>query len=137
MTPKMRAAVHLRGGTDGIRLESVPVPVPGEGDALVRLDHAALNRHDLFVIDAREHAEAPLILGSDGHGTLETPVEGLTVGDRVIVNPCLGWSDPEQLPLVPEVLGDPRYARAAAAVAADIRALPPVDAAADVLRELS
>lgn len=104
----MRAAVHLRGGTDGIRLEPVAVPEPGAGEALVRLDHAALNRHDLFVIDAREDATTPLILGSDGHGTLETPVDGLAVGDRVIVNPCLGWSDPERLPLVPEVLGDPR-----------------------------
>lgn len=108
----MRAALHVRGGIEGIRLERVAAPEPGAGEALVRLDHAALNRHDLFVIDARAEAERPLILGSDGHGTLEA-IDGAAdgapaAGDRVIINPCLGWSDPAALPLVPEVLGDPR-----------------------------
>lgn len=110
-TTSMRAALHMRGGIDGIRLDDVPIPEIGVGEALVRLEFAALNRHDLFVIDAREDAEAPLILGSDGYGVLEAidasdaPV---AVGDSVIVNPCLGWSRPDDLPVVPEVLGDPR-----------------------------
>lgn len=108
----MRAAVHVRGGIDGIRLEQVPAPEPAAGEALVRLDHAALNRHDLFVIDDRADAPRPLILGSDGHGVLESidgPADGgPEVGERVIINPCLGWSDPDALPTVPEVLGDPR-----------------------------
>lgn len=112
MSATMRAAVHVGGGIDGIRLERLPVPAPAAGEALVRLGHAALNRHDLFVIDARAEAAAPLILGSDGHGVLEAidgaPEGAPRVGEAVIVNPCLGWPDPDELPQVPEVLGDPR-----------------------------
>ena len=35
------------------------------------------------------------------------------------------------------VLGDPAYAARAATVAAEVRALPPVDVAAEIMRELA
>lgn len=128
---EMRAAVHRdRVGPAGIRQQIVPTPRAGDGEVLIALERAGLNRHDVFVMDARTKSTPPLILGSDGVGLVVevgAGVESSMVGRRVIVNPCLGWDSPRDIPVVPEILGDPRWGTLAefVAVPASNIATPP------------
>ncbi|MDN3351410.1 NADP-dependent oxidoreductase [Actinomadura sp. DC4] len=64
-----------------------PVPEPGPGEVLVRLTAAGLNPFDWKVIDgAIEDVGFPLIIGTDGAGTVErvgADVTGFQSGDPV------------------------------------------------------
>jgi NADPH:quinone reductase-like Zn-dependent oxidoreductase len=64
-----------------------PVPEPGRGEVLVRLTAAGLNPFDWKVIDgAIKDASFPLVIGTDGAGTVEqvgADVTGFQPGDAV------------------------------------------------------
>ncbi len=82
---------HKHGGPDVLELAEFPTPEPGPGQALVRLHAAALNRLDLWVREGWPGLRLPLphISGADGAGVvaaLGSGVDGLGVGDRVVVN---------------------------------------------------
>ncbi|MDA1359032.1 NADP-dependent oxidoreductase [Glycomyces luteolus] len=84
----MRAVVVTDFDTEP-SLAELPVPEPGPGEVLVRLAAAGVNPFDWKVIegamrDSVEHA-FPLVLGSDGSGTVERVGEGVDLepGDRV------------------------------------------------------
>jgi NADPH:quinone reductase-like Zn-dependent oxidoreductase len=79
------------GGPGVLELAEFPTPEPGPGQALVRLRAAALNRLDLWVREGWPALRLPLphISGADGAGVvaaLGAGVEGLSVGDRVVIN---------------------------------------------------
>ncbi len=124
------AAVCVGGPGREVRLQEREIAAPGPGEVLVRVGYAALNRHDLFVLDRDDDSVAGLVLGSDAWGQVAAVGAGVDtelLGDDVIVNPCLGWADPDHPPLVPEILGDPRPGTLAQHVlvpAADVRAAP-------------
>ncbi|WP_040286217.1 zinc-binding dehydrogenase [Sporosarcina koreensis] len=87
----MKALVH---GDKGLRLEEMPEPSASEGDVVVKLRNAGLNRRDLYIPDRRNHEGPDLILGSDGAGTICEIGEGVTgwsVGDEVLINPSMHW----------------------------------------------
>jgi NADPH:quinone reductase-like Zn-dependent oxidoreductase len=71
------------------------LPIPALRDALdvrVRIEAAALNHLDLFVVGGLPNVtiEPPWIVGSDGAGIVESvgaAVTSVRVGDRVIINP--------------------------------------------------
>ena len=66
-----------------------PDPVPGEGDALVTLSAAALNRRDLWIQEGKYPGIAyPVVPGSDGCG--------MSGGERVVINPGVHWGDDER-----------------------------------------
>ena len=47
----MQAAVHQSYGTpDEVSIEQVPVPEPGPGEVLVRVEAAAVNHGDMFLL---------------------------------------------------------------------------------------
>jgi len=75
--------IHEDGGPEVLRYEDAPDPTPGEGEVLVRLRAAALNRIDLWIRSGRPSVPKPRILGSDGAG------ERVDTGDRVVINPGL------------------------------------------------
>lgn len=84
----MRAVVVTDFDTEP-RLTDLPVPEPGPGEVLVRLAAAGVNPFDWKVVegamrDSVRHA-FPLVLGSDGAGTVERVGEGvgLEPGERV------------------------------------------------------
>ncbi|MFN7988079.1 MAG: zinc-binding dehydrogenase [Thermoanaerobaculia bacterium] len=91
----MKAALLNRhGGNDVLEVGSLPDPVPGPGEVLVRLTAAALNRLDAFVRNGIPGVPIrfPHVPGADGCGRVESlgeGVRGLSVGDRVVLQPGL------------------------------------------------
>jgi NADPH:quinone reductase len=92
----MRAAVCTRlGAPDGIVVQEVPDPIPGAGEALVRIEAAGVNFADLLIIAGRYQLRVspPFIPGLEFVGTvvaLGSGVSGCQVGDRVMGAPARG-----------------------------------------------
>ncbi|GAB3660640.1 NADP-dependent oxidoreductase [Glycomyces tarimensis] len=85
----MRAVIATDFDTEA-ELAELPVPEPGPGEVLVRMEAAGLNPFDWKVIEGAMRGQVdhafPLVLGSDGAGVVERVgpgVTGLTPGDRV------------------------------------------------------
>lgn len=90
---KMKAGVVRRAGL--VEIDDVPRPTIGEGEVLVRLRAAALNRADVIVRDGRfaEQQPFPIILGVEGAGDVVEvggTVTALEEGQRVVLLPMLG-----------------------------------------------
>src|SRR5687767_4756352 len=89
----MKAVVMRETGGPGVlRLEDMPDPVPGPAEVLVRVRACALNHLDVWTRRGQAGRPVPLphILGNDIAGeiaALASPVEGLSVGQRVMVSP--------------------------------------------------
>jgi NADPH:quinone reductase len=83
----MRAIrVHEYGGPEAMRLEELPTPKPGDGQALVRLEAAGVNFIDVYQRSGLYKGQLPLPLGLEGAGVVEAVGAGVTtvrVGDRV------------------------------------------------------
>ncbi len=75
--------IHEDGGPEVLRYEDAPDPSPGEGEILVRLRAASINRIDLWLRKGQPSVPKPRILGSDGAG------ERVDTGERVVLNPGL------------------------------------------------
>jgi NADPH:quinone reductase-like Zn-dependent oxidoreductase len=78
------AVIHETGTPDVIRIEEIPDPEPGEGEVLVRVEAAAVNRFD---VNQRSGGASsfPLVLGSPGDaaGTrVDTGKRVLVVGGK-------------------------------------------------------
>ncbi|WP_327104831.1 alcohol dehydrogenase catalytic domain-containing protein [Nonomuraea glycinis] len=95
MDMKMKAGVVRRfGGPDVVEIDDVPRPVVGDGDVLVRLRAAGLNRADVTVREGRfaEQQPLPIILGVEGAGDVVevgSAVTTLRPGQRVVLLPML------------------------------------------------
>src|SRR5687768_10146098 len=82
--------IHEDGGPDVLRYEDVDDPVAGPDEVLVSLRAAALNHLDVWVRKGLPSVPKPRILGADGAGVIAAlgeGVDGLEVGQRVVVNP--------------------------------------------------
>jgi len=91
--------LHELGPADNLRLERRADPVAGPGQAVVRLRAAALNHRDAWIRQGLYAGiRLPIILGSDGAGTVESvgpDVDASWVGHDVVINPSLDWgTDP-------------------------------------------
>lgn len=90
----MRAVrIHAPGGADALRVESVPVPQPGPGMALVRLEAAGVNFVDVYKRTGLYTVPLPSTLGEEGAGTVVALGAGVTEvreGDRVAWAGVLG-----------------------------------------------
>lgn len=92
----LAARIHEDGGPEVVRVEEAPDPVAGPGEVLVRLRAASLNHLDVWVRKGLPSVPKPRILGADGAGIVEEVgdgVEGLSPGDRVVLNPGLVHGD--------------------------------------------
>lgn len=91
---------EIGNGPDDLRYEDVETPEPGEGEVVVKLHAAALNRRDVFITygqypGAKPDA-LPVVLGSDGSGKISAVGDGVSepdVGGEVVINPALFWGD--------------------------------------------
>lgn len=70
---------------------------PAEGEAVVSLHAAALNRRDYWITQGMyPHIHTPVVLGSDGAGVVAKIGEGVAddlSGQEVIINPGWEWGD--------------------------------------------
>ena len=91
--------IHFYGGPDVMRWEELPMPSPGPGQVLIRVEAASVNFLDVqkrrgelvgqaFYRRGRENEpELPATLGSQGVGIVEElgpEVRNIKVGDRVV-----------------------------------------------------
>jgi NADPH:quinone reductase-like Zn-dependent oxidoreductase len=84
--------IHEDGGPEVLQYEDVPDPEPGAGEVLIALRAASLNHLDIWVRRGLPSVPKPRILGADGAGVVAEvgeSVDGLSVGDRVVINPGL------------------------------------------------
>jgi NADPH2:quinone reductase len=85
--------VHRLGGPDVLTLETVDDPVPGAGEALVRMESIGVNFMDVYVRKGLYKSTLPFTPGSEGAGTVVavgTGVLDVRVGDRVASQSFLG-----------------------------------------------
>jgi NADPH2:quinone reductase len=78
--------VHAAGGPEVLRLEDVPDPQPGVGEAVVRMEGIGVNVVEVFQRNGELPMQHPFTPGGEGAGTVIAVGEGVTrprVGDRV------------------------------------------------------
>jgi NADPH:quinone reductase-like Zn-dependent oxidoreductase len=127
------------GGLDNLLLQNVPDPdLHAPDDVRVRIQAAALNRLDLFVVAGLPGVKYsfPHIMGTDGAGTVADVGPGATrfrPGDRVMINPGIScgrceWCEAGEQPLCLSygVLGEHRHGTLAEFVVVPERNLAPV-----------
>jgi NADPH:quinone reductase len=118
----MRAVVIEQfGGPEVMRVADVPVPAPGAGQVLLRVEASGVNFIDVYHRKGLYKQPLPLTLGKEAAGTVEKVGAGVTdvrAGDRVASESVLGSY--AELALVPAdrvvPLPDGVDARTAAAV---------------------
>jgi NADPH:quinone reductase-like Zn-dependent oxidoreductase len=98
----MRAIVLRElGAPEQLKLEAVADPIPGAGEAVVRLRAAALNHRDAWIRHGLYAGiKLPVILGSDGAGTVEEVgerVDRSLIGSDVVINPSLDWGTDDRV----------------------------------------
>ena len=89
------------GGPEVLEYSEFPTPEPRPGELLIRIRAAALNRMDVMVRNGWPglKLELPHINGADGAGEIVSSngdVQGLNVGDHVVINANLGCGKCEQ-----------------------------------------
>ncbi|MGE5594138.1 MAG: zinc-dependent alcohol dehydrogenase [Betaproteobacteria bacterium] len=86
----MKAAV-LRDVRD-LSIKDIEAPEPGPGQVLVRVKATAICGTDLGIYTGKSRANLPLVPGHESSGTvvaLGPGARGVSVGDRVVLNPLL------------------------------------------------
>jgi len=103
---KMRAVViRKHGGPEVLRVEEIPIPQPGPGEVLLKVEATALNRLDIFARKGMSGPGVPLVTlphvsGVDivgriamyGPGSDKIPCNH-SIGDRVILDPAIGCNE--------------------------------------------
>lgn len=87
--------IRAHGGPEVVNLEDLPEPQAGPGQVVVAVKAAALNHLDIWVRKGWTglNVKFPHVLGSDVAGVIDAVgagVDGLKVGEAVVVNPSLG-----------------------------------------------
>jgi len=78
--------VHETGGAEALRLETIPDPVPGPGQVLVRLEAIGVNFIEIYQRRGLYKVPMPFVPGEEGAGTVVAigpGVEDVQVGERV------------------------------------------------------
>jgi NADPH2:quinone reductase len=85
--------VHANGGPEVLKLEDLPDPKPGSGQAVVRIEAAGVNFIDVYQRMGLYKIPLPFTLGQEGGGTVESvgdAVAAVKPGDRVAWTSVLG-----------------------------------------------
>jgi NADPH:quinone reductase len=78
--------VHAYGGPDALKLDELPVPEPGPGQALVKVEAIGVNFIDVYHRAGLYPAPLPRLMGVEGAGVVQAvgaDVSEVNVGDRV------------------------------------------------------
>lgn len=94
MTERTMRAARFHGPLQGARIEHLPWPTPGQGEAVVRVEACGICGSDVhFFEDMPAPAPLPLTLGHEAAGVVEAVgpgVRGVAPGDRVAIALGLG-----------------------------------------------
>ena len=85
--------VHELGGPDILRYEEIPLPSPGPGQALIKLEAIGLNFIDCYLRQGLYKTALPFTPGMEAAGTVTATGSDVTevrVGDRVAYAPHMG-----------------------------------------------
>jgi NADPH2:quinone reductase len=85
--------IHETGGPEVLQLDELPIPQPGAGQVLIRVEAVGVNFIELYFRKGVYKAALPLTLGSEAAGTVEElgpGVTGFTAGDAVASVSALG-----------------------------------------------
>ena len=78
--------VEQPGGVENLKYADIPKPSPGPGQALVKIAASGVNFIDIYFRKGVYPAPPPIVLGSEGAGTVEAvgpDVKNVALGDRV------------------------------------------------------
>jgi NADPH2:quinone reductase len=78
--------IHETGGPEVLKLADLPIPEPGPGQVLIRVEAVGVNFIEIYFRKGVYKAALPLTLGSEAAGTVEElgpGVTGFTAGDAV------------------------------------------------------
>ncbi len=78
--------VEQPGGVENLKYADIPKPSPGAGQALVKIVASGVNFIDVYFRKGVYPAPPPIVLGSEGAGTVEAvgpDVTNVAAGDRV------------------------------------------------------
>jgi len=81
---------HQQGPPDVLVLDELPDPAPGLGEVLLDNKAASVNHLDIWVRRSLPRIPVPRVPGADAAGVvaaLGPGVEGLSIGDRVLIDP--------------------------------------------------
>jgi NADPH2:quinone reductase len=81
-----RIVVDTPGGADHMKFVDAPVPTPGPKDAVVKIAFSGVNFIDVYFRTGLYKADAPIVLGSEASGVVESvgrEVTDVSPGDRV------------------------------------------------------
>jgi propanol-preferring alcohol dehydrogenase len=94
MAERTMRAARFHGAPGGLRLETLPWPVAGPGEAVVRVAACGICGSDVHLFeDMPAPAPLPLTLGHEAAGVVESVgagVDGVRPGDRVAISLGLG-----------------------------------------------
>src|SRR3954462_4527553 len=88
-------AIQIRetGGPEALQLVELPIPAPGPGQVLIRVEAIGLNFIEIYFRKGQYKATMPLVPGSEAAGTIEelgSGVTGFKPGDLVASVGVLG-----------------------------------------------
>src|SRR5215510_15100579 len=78
--------VHQFGGREALKIEDIPMPEPGEGEARVKVEAIGVNFIDIYHRIGRYQGTLPLTLGQEAAGTVDAVglnVKDVKPGERV------------------------------------------------------
>src|SRR5580658_10680477 len=85
--------IHETGGPEVLKLADLPIPEPGPGQVLIRIEATGVNFIEVYFRKGVYKAALPLTLGSEAAGTVEElgpGVTGFAAGDAVASVSVLG-----------------------------------------------
>ena len=75
------------GGPEVLQIAELPVPQPGDGELLVKIDGAGINFADVYMRQGARGGDLPMVLGMEAVGTVAAVganVSGTGEGDQVV-----------------------------------------------------
>ncbi len=85
--------IQETGGPEVLKLVELPIPTPGPGQVLIRVESVGLNFIEIYFRKGQYKAAFPLVPGSEAAGTVEElgpGVQGFTAGDLVASTAVMG-----------------------------------------------
>jgi len=85
--------IHSTGGPEVLQLVDLPIPEPGPGQVLMRIEATGVNFIEIYFRKGVYKAALPITLGSEAAGTVEElgpGVNGFATGDAVVSTAVIG-----------------------------------------------